>query len=216
MNRISVKHIAASAVPAENVRALFCEENVPEHSVGIANWDSEFPYRPQTQVSIAYTDQAILVLYKVKENCIRAVTPHDNGHVWEDSCCEFFVQPADDDTYYNIECNCAGTLLVGFGKDRYKRELAPKSVLEQVRRWSSLGRTPFDSLNGNFEWELALAIPFTTFFKHTVCSLGGKVMKANFYKCGDKTTTPHFLSWCPIKVPHPDFHCPDYFGELAF
>ena len=35
-----------------------------------------------------------------------------------------------------------------------------------------------------------------------------------FYKCGDKTAHPHFLSWNPVGTPAPDFHRPDFFGEL--
>jgi len=46
--------------------------------------------------------------------------------------------------------------------------------------------------------------------------LNGKTMRANFYKCGDKLQTPHFLSWAPIDLPKPKFHCPEFFGELVF
>lgn len=39
---------------------------------------------------------------------------------------------------------------------------------------------------------------------------------ANFYKCGDKLQTPHFLSWNPINLEKPNFHCPEFFGTLNF
>ena len=39
-------------------------------------------------------------------------------------------------------------------------------------------------------------------------------IRANFYKCGDKTAHPHYLSWSPIDTPKPDFHRPEFFGEL--
>ena len=39
-------------------------------------------------------------------------------------------------------------------------------------------------------------------------------LRATFYKCGDKTAHPHFLSWNPVGTPAPDFHRPDFFGEL--
>jgi hypothetical protein len=45
-------------------------------------------------------------------------------------------------------------------------------------------------------------------------SLSGKKIKANFYKCGDKTEEPHYLSWSPIDTPEPDFHVPSFFGLL--
>ena len=46
--------------------------------------------------------------------------------------------------------------------------------------------------------------------------LYGARMKANFYKCGDKLQTPHFLSWNRIDLPSPNFHRPDFFGTLEF
>jgi hypothetical protein len=40
--------------------------------------------------------------------------------------------------------------------------------------------------------------------------------RANFYKCGDKTSHPHWLTWNPVDKPRPDFHLPQYFGTLVF
>jgi len=54
------------------------------------------------------------------------------------------------------------------------------------------------------------------FFKHRIGSLGGKTVRANFYKCGDELQTPHFLSWNPVRTERPDFHRPDFFGVLEF
>jgi hypothetical protein len=42
----------------------------------------------------------------------------------------------------------------------------------------------------------------------------GKRMKGNFQKCGDKTKFPHYGSWNRIDTPEPDFHRPEYFGDL--
>ena len=36
----------------------------------------------------------------------------------------------------------------------------------------------------------------------------------NFYKCGDATLLPHYLSWSQIDTEQPDFHRPEFFGEL--
>ena len=53
-------------------------------------------------------------------------------------------------------------------------------------------------------------------FSHEMADLNGKTMRANFYKCGDLLQTPHFLSWAPIDLPQPKFHCPEFFGEVTF
>ena len=132
------------------------------------------------------------------------------------SCVEFFSIPAGDGIYYNIECNCIGTILIGAGPARNGREHAPKEVTALVQRWSSLGNEPFEERVDDTTWEVALIIPYAAFFKHQIQSLDGKEVKANFYKCGDELQTPHFLSWNPIKIEKPDFHRPDFFGTLEF
>ena len=136
--------------------------------------------------------------------------------VWTDSCVEFFSIPAGDGIYYNIECNCIGTILIGAGPARNGREHAPKEITGLVQRWSSLGNEPFEERVEDTSWEVALIIPYKVFFKHQIESLDGKEVKANFYKCGDELQTPHFLSWNPIEIEKPDFHRPDFFGSLEF
>ena len=44
-------------------------------------------------------------------------------------------------------------------------------------------------------------------------NLPEKIM-GNFYKCADDTEFPHFVSWSPIDLPSPNFHCPEFFGEI--
>ncbi len=44
----------------------------------------------------------------------------------------------------------------------------------------------------------------------------GVTWRANFYKCGDRTSHPHWLTWSVIDLPEPDFHRPEFFGTLEF
>jgi hypothetical protein len=44
----------------------------------------------------------------------------------------------------------------------------------------------------------------------------GVQWRANFYKCGDKTSHPHWLTWSVVDKPEPDFHRPEFFGILEF
>ena len=94
--------------------------------------------------------------------------------------------------------------------------IAPQEVLDKVQRWSSLGQEDFEERIGDCSWEVALVIPYSAFFMHNITSLDGKAIRANFYKCGDKLQTPHFLSWNPIDLEKPNFHCPEFFGMLRF
>ena len=86
---------------------------------------------------------------------------------------------------------------------------------DKVQRWSSLGQEDFEERIGDCSWEVALVIPYSAFFMHNITSLDGKAIRANFYKCGDKLQTPHFLSWNPIDLEKPNFHCPE-FWDVAF
>lgn len=215
MKTLEVGKVKAEGISAASVPEVLDRENVAFVPVDTVNWKG-FPYLPEVGFRIAYTDNAILLHFRVKEESVRAVAPHDNGAVWEDACVEFFSVPDGDGVYYNMECNCAGTLLVAAGKERENRTYAPQEVLDGVDRWSSLGRGVFGEKVGECCWEVALVIPFATFFMHAIDSLEGKRIPANFYKCGDKLRTPHFLSWNKIEIEKPDFHRPDFFGELHF
>ena len=214
MNKLIISKINASGVAAQEIPALLRENKILYNRVENTNWPKEFPYCPKMQFGIAHTGEEFLIHYCVEEQSVRAVAQKDNDNVWEDSCAEFFISPAADGLYYNIECNCAGTLLLGVGEGRNNRQLATPEITRQIDRWASLGRTPFDTRNQPTRWELALRIPYTVFFRHNITSLDGLTLKGNFYKCGDKLPVPHFISWNPIGTPTPDFHCPQFFGKL--
>lgn len=214
MKEISIKKISAETVEAIDVPAILDKEGVAFQPIDVVNWN-EYPYKPQVEFRVAHTGQAIVLNFRVTEASVRAVAPHDMGRVWEDACCEFFIQPAAEPVYYNFECNCAGTLLLNCGKVG-DRKPAPDEVVKSVKRWSSLGREPFEERVGECSWELCEVIPASALFNHGVTDLSGKVMRGNFYKCGDLLQTPHFLSWSPIDLPKPCFHCPEFFGQLHF
>lgn len=215
MKELKVKKISENITDAAAVPALLDKENVAFQPIDIVNWEA-YPYKPVVKFRIAHTDNSILLQYKVKEASVRAKYGNDNGSVWTDSCVEFFLIPGNDNTYYNFECNCIGTVLLGAGSGRNDREHAGQEVMETIKRWASLGREPFEERIGETEWEVALIIPYTAFFKNQVNSLDGRDIRANFYKCGDELQTPHFLSWNPIGVENPNFHLPEYFGILRF
>lgn len=215
MIRLDVSKLTASVAEARHIPAELDRGGVPFHDLDCINWP-DFPYRPLVKFRIAYTSDALLLQYHVEEQSVRASYGTDNDPVWNDSCVEFFSIPAADGCYYNLECNCIGSLLLGAGTDRKDRRRAPAEVLETIGRWASLGSEPFGERNEPTAWDVAIRLPFTAFFMHRIGALDGKHIRANFYKCGDKLAVPHFLSWSPIDVPEPNFHQPDFFGQLYF
>ena len=195
MKKIEVKRLNIQQVKAEEIPSLFKTFDVEYHNIDTVDWPEEYPYCPKVEFGIAHKDNAIMIHYRVNEDSVRAEAGEDLGHVWEDSCCEFFVSPDEKEGYYNIETNCIGTVLLCNGKSRENRTPAPTAILQAIDRWTTLGRKPF---------------------KHKLTELSNKSMRANFYKCGDKTKRAHFLSWNPIDIAKPDFHRPDFFGEITF
>ncbi|AHF16070.1 carbohydrate-binding family 9-like protein [Niabella soli] len=199
---------------AKQVPHLLDQAKLPFQAVDVVNWP-DYPYCPQVAFRIAYTDKAILIHYKVTESDVRAVATKDNGRVWEDACVEFFIAPEGDSNYYNFEFNCIGRLLLHGGAPG-SRNMASDSILSLVERWTSLGTNAIDEQPGAINWELTAIIPYEAFFLHNIHSMKGKQARGNFYKCGDHLKTPHFLSWSPIHLEKPMFHCPEYFGVLQF
>lgn len=217
MKSLNLKKVAAPVgVKAAEVPAVLDENNVVWNEISCVNW-KDYPYQPAVRFRAAHVGEAILLQYEVTEKSVRAVAAEDNGHVWEDACAEFFIQMPGDapENYYNLECNCGGTLLIGYGK-RGDRVHGEEKALKSVGRWSSLGKAPFEEKMGEITWQLALVVPAEAFFAHQLKGFDGMTARGNFYKCGDCLQTPHFLSWAPIDMPKPCFHCPDFFGTLNF
>ncbi|MBR5568397.1 MAG: hypothetical protein IKW27_06610 [Bacteroidales bacterium] len=178
--------------------------------VACVNWPDEFPYAPSVSVRVANSENALVLMFEVAENHIKAVAMENNGNVWEDSCVEFFVADPSGEGYYNFEVNCVGTVLASKRKSRTDAVHFTDEQIAQMRVFGSLEHKPTDMRGEDLKWWLVEVIPFSLFGLEG----GARTIKANFYKCGDNCDTTHFLSWSPIGLPSPDFHCPAFFGEI--
>lgn len=189
----------------------FALDNHIRHYINIINWE-KYPYLPTVDFSMAWDENNIFLKYYVREIHAGAVTDFNNGPVWQDSCCEFFVS-FDDKGYYNLEINCIGAHLFGWhGADKQK---ASDDIMALIERSSTLGSQLPMSVD-KAQWELVVKVPVKGFFRHPSLRLHkGFSFRANFYKCGDKTKVPHFVSWNPIATAEPSFHQPAYFGKVV-
>lgn len=183
------------------------------HSIENANW-KEYRYVPQVNFKMAYTTDSLLIQYSVIEKDLRVAYNEINDPVYKDSCVEFFVS-FDGLSYYNFEFNCIGTALVGYGtSNKAVRKYLTKEAITPIKKHCFI-----KSGNGgsaNFTWQLTVNIPFYTFTEDHIVDLAGKHCTANFYKCGDDLSEPHFVSWNKIAHPIPNFHLPQFFGDLIF
>jgi len=180
-----------------------------------ASWD-EFQYKPRVTLRVGYNEKELFFKFKVRESGVKATITEHNGNVWEDSCVEMFLSPLADDTYYNLEVSCIGKKLFGFRKNGESGVRATGDILSMVRVQSSLGAKPFAEKQSETSWSITIAVPFTAFWKSTFSPKPGDKIMANFFKCGNGLATPHFLSWQRVETEKPNFHTPQFFGELEF
>ena len=185
-------------------------ESFAQGAVDTVCWPADFPYKPEVRFAIAHDGRALLIRFDVVEDHVRACAMVNNGPVWEDSCVEFFVREPGSPFYFNFETNCIGVGLAAKRRSRSDFMHFDDARMEQVVRRSSLPKEPVD-IRKRTAWSLELELPFALF-----CEGPGvpERLLCNFYKCGDKTAVPHFLSWNPVEVSSPDFHRPEFFGEL--
>ena len=211
MNTLVVKYIN-NFLNEEIIQGAALQlDHLEKHNLSCIPWPA-FPYKPGVCFSIAHSSTHIFLKYYVEEKAIRAVNTAINSTVWEDSCVEFFISFNNGVSYYNIEFNCTGTGLIGYGKTKTNRELLPPGVVTKVRSMAVI--TPLDS--DKICWQLTLAIPLQVFIYSTLVSLKGTGCLANFYKCGDLLPEPHFVAWSNIQSQQPNFHLPEFFGKLVF
>lgn len=179
--------------------------------ISCVNW-KEYPYKPIVAFNIARTDKNLYLRYFVSGNSIKATYDTDNSPVHKDSCVEFFMKRVDDNKYMNFEFNCAGTCDAASRLSRAVKNPLSESEYKKIKRWSSIKTKCTEEVKGIHSWSLIVVIPFDLMGLDPE-NLPEKIL-GNFYKCADETDNPHFLSWSPIDLPAPDFHCPKFFGEI--
>ena len=180
---------------------------IPSFPIDCLLWSPEVPIAAEGKM--CYEGEGLYVYLSTVEPNIRAENTKPLDAPCEDSCLEFFFSPINgDNRYFNIEVNPNGCFFLGFGSNRYNlHRLIPRSKPFSIET----GRTE----NG---WYVTYMIPwdFIHLYFPDFQALPGTTMRGNCYKCGDLTVQPHYLSWNPILLEKPDFHCPSEFGTFRF
>ncbi|MBC7745183.1 MAG: hypothetical protein H7096_08780 [Flavobacterium sp.] len=210
MKRLVVPYYSACRIePALSQISKFLDTIKPEN-IAIAPWP-QYNYKPTVSFSTAHNGKSIYIKYYVSEEETKTRFTEINEPVYRDSCVEFFISFDDNQKYYNFEFNSSGICRAGFGENRETRELLPVNVISSIEFITS-NRLSEDHYS---YWDLCLSIPVTVFCHHHIINLAGKHCKANFFKCGDDLAKPHFLTWNNIIAKEPNFHLPEYFGEIS-
>lgn len=189
------------------------DESGTRGTIEILNWPELYAYRPITIFTTGRSLDSMFIKFNVRGSMLKAVYTNDQDPVYKDSCVEFFCKMPESDKYMNFEFNCIGTASAASrkGRDENVNPLS-KEQMETIKRFSSLGRRAFKEMEGMFEWDLTVQIPFAL-MGIDPANFPEKIL-GNFYKCADDTDSPHFVTWSPVKTEKPDFHRPEFFGEL--
>ncbi len=179
-------------------------------------------HRPRTEVKAAYDDQSIYVAFRVEDRYVRAVAEKNQDNVCRDSCVEFFFTPGTDLSagYFNLEMNCGGTLLLyhQINRSEIGRTVVAEADCRRIRIYHQLPKRIDPEMADSVTWTVAYAIPFDMLEKYSRVTrpAPGVSWRANFYKCADSTSHPHWLTWSKVDQFQPDFHLPQFFGALKF
>lgn len=186
--------------------------NGSRRTISCTNWEKEFPYKPLATFSAAHSGKAIYIDFLVRCNYLRAENYVNQSPVSQDSCVEVFLQPEARGEYWNFEFNCIGTVNASHRLHRPDPTRLTDDEISRIRRYASCGTRPFRELEGLFTWNLMVVIPLSLM---GIAYDGKPVkMRGNFYKCASAASEPHYLSWNPIETEKPDFHRPEFFGNI--
>lgn len=212
----------------------------PNDSPCTGTWDSTFwqianiltidNFRPESSdhqpivlVKALHTPSAIHGIFKVNDRFVRSTHSGYQSEVWKDSCVEWFVQPKTDKGYFNFEVNCGGSLHVSYVEDpaRVDKKLRkstplPVEIGQKIKIFHSLPEIVEPEIAEPVEWIVEIAVPLSVLeqFVGPIGDLAGQRWRANFNKCADECSHPHWATWNPVSELN--FHRPWEFGEMRF
>ncbi len=207
-----VPHLNISSTsPIDEVRKQILQDGV-KLDINTLNWAKDFPYCPEVQLYLAHSDEGFWLHYIVDGQDLRTLSPADGNYVHTDSCVEFFMQQEQGEDYINFEFNAGGVCYASHHQGKSQSQGFSQEEFNSIKRWGSHLGQRLDIANEQIKWDLSVFIPWKTlgYTDHKA----PKSFRANFYKCGDETAHPHYLSWSPIVKESPAFHCPEFFGEI--
>jgi len=175
---------------------------------------------PETKAKVRYDKEYIYVIFSVMDRYIKAVAKETHGRVWEDSCVEFFFTPGPDVKrgYFNFEANCKGVYLFQYHLDNGAKGFVSEEDCNRINISHSLTMNVEQEYTEPENWIVEYSIPFSVLAKYMNVDEPGRCVscRANFYKCADKASHPHWLTWAPVDYAEPKFHLPEFFGRLNF
>ena len=219
------------------VSSMYEIQKITQPIILDANWDKEVwkdvpavtlglymgeepKHRPKTQAKVLYDDEALYVIFRVEDQYVRATAQQHQDSVCIDSCVEFFFTP--DKTveagYFNLEMNCGGTILLHYNTKPGQRQELDLADCKKIKVAHTLPKIIDPEITKPTTWCVEYRLPISIMEKYFSVTrpAPGVVWRANFYKCADQTSHPHWLTWNKVDWPAPNFHLPQFFGTVVF
>lgn len=175
---------------------------------------------PKVQAKVAYDTNFIYVIWRVEDNYVLAKRTNNQELVCKDSCVEFFFTPGGDpdkNGYFNLETSCSGVMMFAANVPGIPNGVTAADIA-RVGIASSL-KGPIDpEIAKPTTWTLEYKVPIDVLQRLSKVQTPGPGVswRANFYKCADESSHPHWLTWSQVDWPTPRFHIPQFFGTLTF
>lgn len=180
-------------------------------------------HHPLTEVKVASSGDHLHLRWRVQDRFVRSVVTTPNDYICSDSCVEFFFAPAAGLGYCNLEINAGGTILASYIEDPTivdehftKVRMFEPADLKQIIVHTSMQSVVDPEITIPTTWEVSVDLPLSVIRRYVGpdAALRGE-WRANFYKCADLTSHPHWAAWSSTGR-NKSFHQRDLFGTIRF
>ena len=188
--------------------------------IPITNFMGEIPaFQPVVRAKMMYDKDNLYLIYKVDDRHVRIQNTRFNSSVSADACVEFFFSPDKEWPlrYFNLEINAGGTGLMAYHQDG-KRINLKEEDFQSMEIAHTLPKYLDKEISEPVTWFLEFKLPLEMLRKYGKVTQPekGVTWKANFYKTSGRSTNPHYITWSVVDNPTPQFHLPQFFGDIIF
>ena len=191
-------------------------------AIEIDNYMGEMPkYHPFVQAKMMYDNNSLYIIFSVMDYYVRCLTQAYNGPVSQDAAVEFFFSPDTSlpKDYFNLEINCGGTPLMGYNSiSKKKSMLLDTNDIKKIIIAHSLPHKIDSEIVGPVTWTVECKIPLSVLrtYSKVIRPKRNVVWRANFYQIASEGSNSHYITWSFIDNIKPNFHLPQFFGEMRF
>ncbi len=178
-------------------------------------------HRPETTLKVLYDQDGLYGIYQVHDHYVRVTHLGYQAPVCLDSCVEFFCKPPVGPGYFNLEMNAGGSFWFSYVRNPRRTEdgfedfsMVDEKYGKLIQVKTTLPEMVEPERREPLTWVAQFQLPFAAMEPYcgTIDTTRDREWKANFYKCGDETSHPHWISWVPVHSLN--FHLPECFGDM--